>query len=421
MRVKIHRGAHEIGGSCVEVESAGKRLVLDVGKPLGTEREAVVPLPGVEGFIDTDPNLLGVLITHAHQDHWGLAEQLPAGVPLFMGRATADILREAARWSTGLTRDTAGYLQHRVPFELGPFTVTPFLNDHSAFDAYSLFVQADGRGLFYTGDIRGHGRTKGIFRQLLRVPPRPVDVLLMEGTNVQSLVDEEDNSADFSDPVTETELERIATQTMRTTKGMVFLSFSAQNIDRLVTFYRAAKRSGRTLVIDLYTARIALATGNVNIPRPGPDWPNVKVYVPRSQRVQVLKSQEFDLVDDVKPYRIFEEQLAASPEKFAVKFSLQTGRALASHDCLAGSVLVWSLWSGYLKEDSGYIHAFLEKHGIPLRHCHTSGHASVKDLQRLAKALQPGRIVPIHTFAGHRFTALFDKVSEASDGEWWEV
>lgn len=32
MRVRIHRGAGEIGGSCVELESAGARLVLDVGK-----------------------------------------------------------------------------------------------------------------------------------------------------------------------------------------------------------------------------------------------------------------------------------------------------------------------------------------------------------------------------------------------------
>ena len=34
MRARIHRGAHEIGGSCVELEADGCRLVLDVGRPL---------------------------------------------------------------------------------------------------------------------------------------------------------------------------------------------------------------------------------------------------------------------------------------------------------------------------------------------------------------------------------------------------
>jgi ribonuclease J len=34
MRVRIHRGAQEVGGNCIEVESAGARIVLDVGRPL---------------------------------------------------------------------------------------------------------------------------------------------------------------------------------------------------------------------------------------------------------------------------------------------------------------------------------------------------------------------------------------------------
>jgi len=34
MRVCIHRGASPIGGTCLEIESQGKRLVLDGGMPL---------------------------------------------------------------------------------------------------------------------------------------------------------------------------------------------------------------------------------------------------------------------------------------------------------------------------------------------------------------------------------------------------
>ena len=52
----------------------------------------------------------------------------------------------------------AGLLADRKPFELRPFTITPFLVDHSAFDAYALLVEAGGRRLFYSGDLRGHGR-----------------------------------------------------------------------------------------------------------------------------------------------------------------------------------------------------------------------------------------------------------------------
>jgi ribonuclease J len=183
MRVRIHRGAHEIGGSCVEVENkAGDRVVLDVGAPLITIEGEEPTVPAVPGLVEADLALKGIAITHAHQDHWGLVDQTLPSVPLHMGEATHHILKEAAFWVSGLTRTPARFLAHRQAFELGGFRITPFLNDHSAFDAYSLLLEADGRRLFYTGDIRGHGRKAGIFQQLLRKPPKDVDVLLTEGT-----------------------------------------------------------------------------------------------------------------------------------------------------------------------------------------------------------------------------------------------
>ncbi|MEX2430660.1 MAG: MBL fold metallo-hydrolase RNA specificity domain-containing protein [Dehalococcoidia bacterium] len=52
-------------------------------------------------------------------------------------------------------------------------------------------------------------------------------------------------------------------------------------------------------------------------------------------------------------------------------------------------------------------------------HLHTSGHASVPDLQRLARAIAPRRLVPVHSEAGDRFTELFDAVDRQPDGTWW--
>ena len=306
MRARIHRGAHEIGGSCVEVEADGKRVVLDVGRPLDSPRGERVPLPAVTGFDEADQSLQGVVITHAHQDHWGLAE-IPPTVPIFMGEATHRILTEAAFWTSGLTVQPSGFLVHRRPFQLGPFRITPYLNDHSTFDAYSLLVEADGLRLFYTGDICGHGRKGAIFEQLLRRPPRDVDVLLMEGTNIRP------ESSTAEPQIGETDLEEMIVESMKSTTGIVLVVSSAQNIDRLVTVYRAAKHSGRDLVVDLYGASIAKATGNPNIPQPGPEWPDVHVYVPLWQRVKVKRAGAFERVEEVKAQRIFEENLAARP------------------------------------------------------------------------------------------------------------
>ena len=37
MRIVIRRGTHEIGGSCVELQAQGKRLLVDIGMPLVNE------------------------------------------------------------------------------------------------------------------------------------------------------------------------------------------------------------------------------------------------------------------------------------------------------------------------------------------------------------------------------------------------
>lgn len=262
MRVRIHRGAHEIGGSCVEVEAGGARLVLDVGRPLKAERGTDVPLPAVAGFVEPDPSLVAVIISHAHQDHWGLVGQVPPGVPVYLGAATQRILKEAAFWTDGLVVSAAGFLTHRQPFDVGPFRVTPYLNDHSAFDAYSLLIESGGKRLFYTGDIRGHGRKLAIFEELLRKPPTGVDVLLMEGTNIRPSA----GLGDKPSQLTEDDVEAACVKRFRATKGMALVVTSAQNIDRLVTLYRATLQADRDLVMDLYGAGIATATGNPNIP-----------------------------------------------------------------------------------------------------------------------------------------------------------
>ena len=185
MRACIHRGTGEIGGNCVELEQDGYRLVLDVGRPLTAGRNEEVPLPDIPGLATgDDPHLLGVILSHGHQDHWGLMSQVHPDVPRYIGKAAADILRAAKFWGTGIDLAETGHLADRQPLVLGPFTITPYLNDHSAFDGYSLLVAAGGSRLFYTGDFRGHGRKGRLFHELLANPPADVDVLMCEGTNV---------------------------------------------------------------------------------------------------------------------------------------------------------------------------------------------------------------------------------------------
>src|SRR6187551_3804343 len=93
MRVRVHRGCHEVGGTCVEVEADGARLVLDAGRPLTAGADDHVELPAVPGLADgSDPALLGVLISHGHLDHYGLIDQVHPSVPVYAGQAASEIV-----------------------------------------------------------------------------------------------------------------------------------------------------------------------------------------------------------------------------------------------------------------------------------------------------------------------------------------
>ena len=72
MELCIHKGAKENCGACLEIEHEGNRVLFDLGLPLDADFEDT-PLPSVNGLDKDSPDLLGLVISHAHLDHYGLA------------------------------------------------------------------------------------------------------------------------------------------------------------------------------------------------------------------------------------------------------------------------------------------------------------------------------------------------------------
>jgi ribonuclease J len=280
MHLIIHRGSHQIGGSCVEVESQGRRLLIDLGLPLDADGDPRPYLPAVSGLDGKDPSLLGILISHPHQDHVGLLSLVSPDVKIGMGAAARRILTAAAPFIRDrLPPPVFGWdFEHQKPLQIGPFTVTPYLVDHSAYDSCALLIEADGKKVFYSGDFRAHGRKSKLFESIIKNPPKEIDVLLLEGSSIGRLTGGERFP-------TEQEMEAEFIRVFAATSGLALVHASAQNIDRIVSIFRACKQTGRTMVIDLYTAAILEATGNLKLPQSS--WDGVALFLPKSQRVKV--------------------------------------------------------------------------------------------------------------------------------------
>lgn len=413
MKVCIHRGTKEIGGTCIEIESQGQRIVLDIGLPLDTELDNI-PLPPVSGFKNHDRSLLGVFISHPHLDHYGLSQKIEQDVPVLIGADALRIINAAnsfAFYETTLKNVLT--IKNKKSITLGPFKLTPYLVDHSAYDSYALLVEADNKRLFYSGDFRRHGRKGKLFERFISNAPKNIDVLLMEGS---TLGRSEDNNVYPS----EADLEKTFIGLFKKTKGLVLLWCSGQNIDRLVTIYRACRYSGKQFIADMYTAHILQSIGNARIPQPG--WKGFRVYLPKFQKKTIIKKKLFDLAQSFSQWRIYSKELNDHSDTSVLLFRPSMMIDFEDANFTENATLVYSLWQGYLK-DERYKRLFnwMKEKNIQLIHCHTSGHAPLTDLKEFAEAVSPKMLVPIHTFVPDLYTEYFKNVVLKNDGEWWEI
>lgn len=411
MHCQIHRGANEIGGSAIELIYQNHKLLLDAGLPLSSDSNtALLPVT----LAPDDPQRLAIIVSHPHQDHYGLLRYMAKNTQLVTGGASERIINAASAFvPNGFQVAASKHLEDRKVFSIGPFTITPFLMDHSGYDSYALLIEAGGKRFFYSGDLRAHGRKASLFEAFVKRPPNEIDVLLMEGSTIGRL----SKDKNFQ---TEQEIETDLVCEARKTSGPLLVCASAQNIDRMVSIYRAAKKTGRNLIIDLYAAAVLEATEGKRIPQS--NWPNIKLYVPEWQRRHIARNKMFDLLKRHSANRIFKEDIKeAAPTSFFL-FRTSLAQDLLDAAALKGAHLVWSQWDGYLKDEGNRaLYDFLAKTNIPMRQIHTSGHASISDLQRFTKAIKPNRLVPIHSFSTDRFVEFFENVQQKPDGEIWEI
>jgi len=427
----IHRGTHEIGGTCIELKNgSGERLILDLGQPLaslaadldGLELSTEVALqmgllPHVPGLYQGEdaPRPLGVFLSHLHLDHIGLIHHVHPEVPIFMGPR-----------SPVLHRSLRGILPHSVPLDhlrieaygdapiqLGAFQITPYLVDHSAFEAFALLVEADGKRVFYSGDFRSHGRKHVLYDRLCAIPPKDIDLLLMEGTTLGRPEERQPTEAEIEDEIA---------GLLKNNPHHALVAYSPQNLDRHVTLIRAAKRSGRKFYVDAYGAwchEAFLALG-VKLPKLGKGEDEVGVLL-GSERW--LKNPEFEPFENRLVKGIASKYDPALSQPALISFRHHVGKRLkARSEQLKGGYFLYSMWMGYLKK-STTIQDFVASCGMELRHAHTSGHADGEALKRLHQALKPRITCPVHTEHPEAYTALLPGASLLflQDGQTWKL
>ena len=408
MTVTIHRGTHEIGGSCVEIRTRQTKILLDLGLPLDfdsrpQEQQEQIRREALEWAQDAD----AIFISHYHADHHGLLPDTHRDVAIYATAGTAAMMHVT---EVIHGRGDADYLRHISvlskdaddrkfePVIVGDICITPYTVDHAAYDACAFLIEAEGWRILYSGDIRRHGVKGFLYHNL----PRKVDCLLLEGTNL----------ATEKACMNEAEIcERFKEQFRTDADKLHYVWCSGQNIDRIVQIYKAALVCSRKLIVDTYVAYVLEAVHRFKPSIPSPLSPFeghdvFRYFCQHAQLKRFEKAGDPEIVQRLKALPTVDTtDIGHNPGKYAwlIRPSMLPYMQKYSH---RPSVVVTSIWEGYEKDEPEFMN-WIRERGFANPHIHTSGHADAKSLQSIVRHVDPGLLIPIHTTVPERFATLF--------------
>ena len=224
-----------------------KWIMIDCGVKFGDERD-----PGIDvilpdaGFIESERhNLLGIVLTHGHEDHLGAVARLwprlraPVFCTPFAGELLKNKLHEA-----GLSNDVRLNIQPvSARFDLGPFDIEFVSVTHSIPEPNALVIRTSAGLAVHSGDLKidrhptipphiDEARFRGIGKE-------GVDALICDSTNVVR------TGHSPSEREISASLETIISRAT----GRVAVTTFASHVGRLKSIADAAKRAGREVIL----------------------------------------------------------------------------------------------------------------------------------------------------------------------------
>ncbi|MDI1287798.1 MAG: ribonuclease J [Reyranella sp.] len=240
-------GAGEIGMNLNLYGHAGKWLMLDLGIAFGDDT-----MPGVD-VIMPDPSfieerrkdLIGIVLTHAHEDHLGAVADLwpRLKAPVYATPFAASVLRRKLTQAGLIDAVRITEIPLGGKFSLGPFDLEMITMTHSILEPNALAIRTKFGTVFHTGDWKidpepliGDLTDEAL---LQRIGDEGVLAMVCDSTNV--FVEGEAGS----EAMVRTNLRKL----IKGRKGRVAVTCFASNLARVESIALAAVAAGRHPVL----------------------------------------------------------------------------------------------------------------------------------------------------------------------------
>lgn len=277
-------GSGEIGMNVNLYGCQGKWVMVDLGLTFAdpTYPGVELVLPDLSFIEDRRDDLLGIVLTHGHEDHIGAIPYLAAdlGVPLYATPFTAGLIRLKLE-EEGLSKDVKLHvIQNEGSFNLGPFGFRYVPLAHSIPEGNALLIDTPHGRIFHTGDWKLDDQP------LLGQPSTPAELTAIGDDGVLALVCDSTNVFNDQASGSEGDVREGLMQTVAEAKGRVLVTTFASNAARVQTLGEVAAATGRKVcVAGRSLDRIistAKAAGYLKDFPPTVDWDDV-MSLPRSE------------------------------------------------------------------------------------------------------------------------------------------
>lgn len=381
MRIVSLGGLGEIGRNMTVFEYGGKLLIVDCGVLFPEEHHPGVDLilPDFSSIRDRLDDVVGVVLTHGHEDHIGGVPYLlkeRADIPLISAKLTLAFVRTKLQ-EHGLSAKTV-QVKEGDRRKFGPFDLEFLAVNHSIPDGLAVAIRTGAGLVLATGDFKMDqfpldGRITDL-AGFARLGEEGVDLFLPDSTNA--------DVPGFQ--ISEQDLAPAIDEVFRTAPQRIIVSSFASHIHRIQQVIDAAhlyKRKvafvGRSMVRNMKTAR---ELGYLNVPR------GLLVDFKELEKMPPTKAVLICTGSQGEPMAA----LARMASRDHVIDLAEGDTVLLASSLIPGNeTSIYRLINDLTKLGANVVHKGNAK-------VHVSGHASAGELVYCYNLVRPRNVMPVH-------------------------